>query len=123
MSEYYVKELERMLKQATQLNDTHNTIESQSNINHYRKIVNSKIKLAPQSGESWEKYILKIQAFAEISQDVNWKTHVDNGYKTWHTHNLPVGCFMCNDQEFIRVLIQVMQIMADTAPKTLFQAP
>ncbi len=84
------------------------------------KIVNAKINLAPVTGDTLEDYIKKIIIYQEIAREKNWNTHVDNPYKTWRTHKLPVGCFMCEDMAFIGVLLQVLQVISHNNPKIKF---
>ncbi len=117
---YVDKELEKIEKQQRELRarqdqedkDRYNTLEKTSNDkNLYMRIVNAKINLAPSTGETLDDYIKKIIIYQEIAKTKNWQTHVDNPYKTWRTHKLPVGCFMCEDNAFIGVLIQVLQVL------------
>ncbi len=131
-SEYYkVQEqraLERLELEQAQLReresaswrDRYSTDEKQESEYYYKKIVNAKIKIAPISGEKVKDYIKRLKIYQTIAHDKNWETHVDNGKRTWHTHRLPVGCFMCEDTQFINVCMQVMQILADDNPKYEF---
>ncbi len=117
---YVDRELEKIEKQQRELRtrqdsedkDRYNTLEPTTNDNNlYMRIVNAKINLAPSTGETLEDYIKKILIYQEIAKTKNWNTHVDNPYKTWRTHKIPVGCFMCEDMAFIGVLIQVLQVL------------
>ncbi len=100
--------------------DRYNTEEKQESEHYYKKIVNARIKIAPISGENVNDYIKRLKIYQRISHDKNWETHVDNGKRTWYTHKLPIGCFMCEDTQFINVCIQVLQILADGNPKYSF---
>jgi len=93
--------------------DRYNTLEANQDKNQYKKIINAKIALAPSTGETLEQYIQRIKIYQKIARDKNWNTHVDNPYKTWHTHKNPMGCFMCDDTQFISVLVQVLECMLD----------
>ncbi len=131
-SEYYkqmdARALEKLEKEQRQLRvreeadwrDRYNTETKQESEHYYRKIVNAKIKIAPISGEKIYDYIKRLKIYQTISHDKNWETHVDNGKRTWHTHTLPLGCFMCEDTQFITVTIQVLQILADANPTFIF---
>ncbi len=101
--------------------DRYSTIEESEDINNYKKIVNAKLSLAPSSKEALENYITRIKIYQKISRDTNWNTHVDNPYKTWHTHKNPMGCFMCQDTQFIAVLIQVLQVINEQYPDIQFK--
>ncbi len=100
--------------------DRYNTIEKQESEHYYKKIVNAKIKIAPVSGEKIRDYIQRLKIYQKIAHDKNWETHVDNGKRTWHTHKLPLGCFMCEDTQFINVTMQVLEILADDNAKFTF---
>ncbi len=120
MSKEYLDELRKLELQEKQLRDRYSTEEKSRDLHDYKRIVNAKIKLAPVSAESLKDYIKRIKIYQDISKEKNWDTHVDNPYKTWRTHKLPLGCFMCEDQQFIGVLIQVLQVLSDTHPKASF---
>ncbi len=107
-------------RQDQEWHDRYNTTDNQTQKHFYRKIVNAKIKIAPTSGEKIKDYIQRLKIYQTISHDKNWETHVDNGKRTWHTHQLPLGCFMCEDQQFISVVIQVLEILADADPQFSF---
>ncbi len=128
MSEEYLKEMRKLEKQQDQLRheqqsedrDRYSTIHEQINQHDYRQIVNAKIAISPDSMETLEHYIQKLKIHQEISYDKNWKTHVDNGKRTWHTHTLPMGCFMCEDQAFIGVILQVLELINAQQPNIKF---
>ncbi len=103
--------MERLEKLQKELHDRHNSEPIGVDKTQYQKIVNSKIKIAPVSGETYVSYLQRIRIYQKIGADLNWNTHVDNPYKTWHTHRNPAGCFMCNDTTFIEVCLKVMEIM------------
>jgi len=101
--------------------DRHNTLDPPEDKHAYRKIVNAQLSLAPSSAESLETYLTRIQIYEQIAREKNWNTHVDNPYKTWHQHKNPMGCFMCQDTQFIHVLIQVLQVINEQYPKLQFK--
>ncbi len=100
--------------------DRWSTVEGTSQKHFYKKIVNAKIKIAPTSNEKLTDYIQRLEIYQTISHDKNWETHVDNGKRTWHTHSLPLGCFMCEDQQFISVAISILHILSDAYPDYVF---
>ncbi len=128
MNEYFDTELARLEKQQNELRknaekedrDRHSTLDENIDIHAYRRIVNAKINIAPTSTETLSQYVKKIKVYQEIAHQKNWQTHVDNPYKTWHTHKNPLGCFMCEDTAFIAVMIQVLEVLADKYPKAKF---
>lgn len=125
---YYDKELEKLEKQQRELRqhqesadrDRYNTEEKPLDLHEYRKILNANINLAPLSNETLSDYIKKIKIYQEIAKKKNWDTHVDNPYKIWRTHKIPVGCFMCEDMIFIRTLISVLELLNEIHPNIKF---
>ncbi len=113
MSEDYLKEMRKLELQEKELRDRYSTEDKAKDIHEYRRIVSAKLKIAPNTGEKWTDYVTRIKIYQEIAKDKNWNTHVDNPYKVWRTHKLPLGCFMCEDTQFINVLIQVLECMAE----------
>jgi len=120
MSEEYLKEMRKLELQEKQLRDRYSTEEKPLDVHNYKNIVNAKIKIAPFSGETLVDYIKRIKVYQDISKEKNWNTHVDNPYKIWRTHKIPLGCFMCEDQQFINVLIQILEVISDLHPKSIF---
>ncbi len=125
---YYDKEMAKLEKQQKELRqqqedntrDRHNTIAQQSSTHDYKRIINASLQSAPHSGETLKDYIKKLKILQEISYIKNWETHVDNGRKTWYTHTSSMNCFMCSDQQFISVLIQVLQNISHENPTLKF---
>ncbi len=129
MTEGYDKELEKLEIQQRELRkrqdavdkDRYNVLDEERISKHdYMRIVNAKINIAPSTGEKLNDYIKKVLIYQEIARAKNWETHVDNPYKTWHTHKSPQGCFMCEDTAFINVLMQILQVIDHKNPKLSF---
>ncbi len=126
-SEYYDREMEKLEQQQVQLRkqqedntrDRINTITQPSDRHDYMRIVNADIQIAPKTGEKLKDYIKKIKIFQDIAYRKNWETHVDNGRKTWYTHKRP-QCFMCEDQQFISVMVQSLQVISKQNPTLRF---
>ncbi len=124
---YYDREMEKLERQQEILRkqqedntrDRINTIAKPSDKHDYMRIVNADIQLAPKTGEKLKDYIKKVKIFQDISYVKNWEIHVDNGRKTWYTHKRP-SCFMCEDQQFIAVIIQSLQVINKQYPNIKF---
>ncbi len=71
MSEEYLKALRQVELQEKQLRDRHSTEEEPLDLHEFKKIVNAKIKLAPETGEKLTHYIERIQIYQEISHTKN----------------------------------------------------
>ncbi len=127
MIPYHDKELvkleeeQRILRERAEANiqDRINTITQPQSRHDYMRIVNADIQIAPKTGEKLKDYIQRIKIFQEIAYRKNWETHVDNGRKTWHTHTRP-QCFMCEDQQFISVIVQSLQVINKQNPDLEF---
>ncbi len=127
MIPYHDKELvkleeeQRVLRERAEQNvtDRINTITQPSNRHDYMRIVNADIQIAPKTGEKLKDYIQRLKIFQDIAYRKNWETHVDNGRKTWYTHKRP-SCFMCEDQQFISVLVQSLQVINKQNPNLRF---
>ena len=117
---YFDKQLEKLEKEQRELAkrtaegniDRYNQPESQYEIQDFKDLVQSKIEFAPRQGESWSDYAQQVKVYAKMNAKKNWLTHVDNPYKVWRTHRLPLGCFMCEDTNLISVLVRVICLMA-----------
>jgi len=124
---YYDREMEKLEHQQSELRkqqedntrDRINTITQPSDRHDYMRIVNADIQIAPKTGETLKTYIQRIKIFQDIAYRKNWETHVDNGRKTWYTHKRP-SCFMCEDQQFISVIVQSLQVIAKQNPSIKF---
>ncbi len=120
MSEDYLKELRALELQEKQIKDRYNTLDKPIDVHDYKRIVGAKIKIAPIQGEKLKDYIQRLKIYQDIAKEKNWSTHVANPYKIWRTHKIPLGCFMCEDMQFIAVNIQVLEILAQAYPKFTF---
>ncbi len=121
---YSDKELERLENEQRALRakqeDRYNTEDSQYEIEDFKNIVNSSIEFAPKRGGKWKDYATEVKIYAKMNAKKNIDTHVNNPYKVWHTHKLPLGCFMCEDTNLISVLVRVINLMASKYPSTTF---
>ncbi len=112
---------DRRDRQATIKSDRYNTVQEQQDLQQYKRIINAKIAISPKSAETLKQYIEKIKIHQAIALEKNWRTHVDNGKKTWYTHSKNIlNCFMCEDTQFIGVLVQVLEYISETNPEYTF---
>ncbi len=109
----------RKLKEQNDL-DRYNQSESKYEIQDNKEIVDSDIEFSPKTGTSWSEYVTEIKIYAKINAKKNIDTHVNNPYKVWHSHKLPLGCFMCSDTNLISVLVRVIGLMASKFPHQTF---
>lgn len=84
--------------------------------NNYMKIVRSNGRYAPQAHmTTLEQYITQAKMLQQFGLETSTRTHID-GARQWHTHVDPRGCFMCDDQQFIKTLISVLEYISQTHP-------
>ncbi len=115
--------LEKLDRQKKQISDRYNTEENQIPEYYYSNIVNAHIEVAPVKGETIGDYLLRLKIHQRIARKKNWDTHVTIGSrgKPWYSHTKnPMGCFMCEDMQFIGVLIQVLELLFIQYPKYEF---
>ncbi len=127
MTEYFDKEMEKLEVEQRKLRDIQDERDRYSTlqdnkfaIQDFKDVVNSKLDYAPKDGVKWLDYVTELKIHAKLAAEKNWKTHVDNPYKVWHTHVLPLGCFMCSDTEMISLLVRVIALMASQYPDNRF---
>ncbi len=120
-NEAYNKEMEQLERMQKNLHDRYNQEQLVVDKHDYERIVNSTLKMSPNTGESWLHFVERVKIHKDIAQEKNWKTHVSNGKKVWYTHKaIGTDCFMCEDITFISTLIQVIELMANQYPKNQF---
>ncbi len=101
--------------------DKYNSMDIQGEIFEASKIINAQqLEYAPRTNETYVHFLERIRMYQEIAHNKNWRTHVDNGRKVWHTHKLPGGCFMCEDTQMITVLIHIITIISLKDPEGHF---
>ncbi len=124
MPSAYEKEMRRIEQTLTNLRDKYNTLETPETIaDDYRRSINADLDYAPSKGETYESYYQRIKIYQKLSEKKNYQTHIENnGRKAWHTHVLPSGCFMCEDLQFINILVQTLQYIAHFDPKHKFES-
>ncbi len=100
--------------------DRYSSLEANKPTYAFAHIINAKIELAPTDKESLKQYLFRIKIYQKIAADKEWATHVDNPYKTWHCHKNPMGCFICQQTQFISVLVQVLDFLDQISPDLSF---
>ncbi len=131
MSKEYLDEMRKLEQEETyqrnlhslkvqEQTDKYNTLDPQISYTDYHKIINSSLDYSPTKGMTWEHYATEVIIYAKLGQKVNRNSHINgkNGY--WHTHVDPRGCFMCDDNNMISMLVRVIGLMALQYPKNIF---
>lgn len=103
--------------------DKYNTLDPQISYLDYHHIVNSSIDAAPHSGQTFGDYAIEAIIHAKMGQKINRNSHINGKGGYWHTHVDPRGCFMCDDNNLISVLVRVIGYMASKHPRDTFSPP
>ncbi len=100
--------------------DKYNTLDPQISYTMYHEIINSSLDYSPNEGQTWGAYAIEAVIYAKQGQKTNRNSHINgkNGY--WHTHVDPRGCFMCDDNNMISMLVRVIGLMSSKYPKNTF---
>jgi len=107
-------------KKQQEQQDKYNTLDPAISYTDYHHIINTSLDFAPKTGQTWEEYSMEAIIHAKIGQKINRNSHINgkNGY--WHTHVDPRGCFMCDDNNMISMLVKIIGLMASQYPKNIF---
>ncbi len=98
--------------------DKYSSENMQFDPNLYKKIVRSDSRFAPDTHmKKLSQYIDKIKTLQSFQLEKSTRAHIDAPSGTWYTHRSPLGCFMCEDQQFISVLISILEYLSHTYPK------
>ncbi len=113
---YYQKELEKIEREQNNLRNKYYSDENQIELEKYTRIVsgNTRFNL---TGKTPSQALTELEIFARMATEKNHKTHVTNGKRPWHTHTNKMGCFMCEDLEFIYFLKSLVYVICQYLPK------
>jgi len=100
--------------------DAHNTLDPTYNYTDYHNIINTSLEFAPTEGQTWLDYFREMQIHAKAAAKINRNSHIFAKNGQWHTHVDPRGCFMCDDNIMISMLVKVIGFMANQYPKNIF---
>ncbi len=118
---FYDKEMARLEREQEKLRDNYNSENVGYDEYEYNKIINSSLPYAPKHHQKIIDWLNELIIYQKIAATKNMKTHIypPTG-KTWHTHKHPLGCFMCEDMQFINVLTSVIKSLSKAHPEYLF---
>ncbi len=107
--DYFAKEMKKI---SAKIQDQYNSSDVKYDPNLYQTVVHSSSRYAPQVHmRTLEQYITQIKVLQEFQTEKSTKAHIK-----WYTHRSPLGCFMCEDMQFISTLIQVLEYISKTYP-------
>ncbi len=119
MSEEYLRQMRELELQEKDLTSQYTDLEK-IDINDYKKVVNANVTYAPHKGETWHDYALRLEIYKDLAAEKSRKTHIDGPRKAWWTHRSSLGCFMCEDLNFISLLVRVVNEMSVLYPDNRF---
>ncbi len=120
MSEEYLKEMRKLELQEKHLVSQYDNDEERLDSNNYKSVTNSNVEYSPHKNETWSMYAERIKIYADLAAKKNRLTHIDGPRKAWYTHRSPMGCFMCEDINFIFMLKRVICEMSSQYPDKTF---
>ncbi len=114
--------LERLERAQKGLRDQYNTTENVSALAYAeQKLLSCSADYAIHDQETLEQYIYKLKAHITIGFTKNTNCHIKPAKGAWYTHRDPRGCFMCEDQNLIHYMFQIISILAEKHPKLILR--
>ncbi len=131
MSEEYLRQMRELEKieieqrklhdeEALKLKDRYNTLDPTYNYSDYKIVAHTSLEYSPQIGQTWVDYYKETVIHAKNSAKLNRNCHIFGKGGQWHTHQDPRGCWMCDDNNFISMLVKIIGLMANQYPKNIF---
>lgn len=117
---FYDREMEKLERQQKGLRDNYNQeIQEFDEHQYIRQLrVAQNQEYAYQSGESLERFLLKLEVHAETIMGNNIRLHMKGPKGPWYSHRRPDGCFMCKDVELIGYLMNIIRYFVQQNPKS-----
>ncbi len=111
--EEFAKLMENKLKLTKMgLRDQYNSNDNELDSSHYENVVHGDDTLLnPKTGETFFSYYQRLTVIQKYSETKSYKAHIAGPKGAWYSHRSPLGCFMCEDQNLIRVLLDVLGLI------------
>jgi len=117
-NEYYDKEIRKIELQRKQLKDQYNTLDENQDLGKTENYIPTpSLAYAPVLGENLQTWFAKLKIYRKINYEINTKCHITPPKGAWWTHRQPSGCFMCQDQQFINVMLDILRILSLRYPE------
>ncbi len=117
-NKYYEDEIRKLELQSKNLKDNYNTLDANADLgNTAGYIPTPSLPYAPTKDETLESYFAKLKIYRKINHDINTKCHITTPKGPWYSHRAPQGCFMCEDQKMINIMLEVIRILSLRYPK------
>jgi len=110
---YYEDEVRKLELQRKNLKDQYNTLDENQDLgNTDSYIPTPSLAYSPSKDETLESYFKKLKIYRKINYEKNTKAHINTPKGAWYTHRSPLGCFMCEDQQMINIMLEVIRILS-----------
>ncbi len=113
MTDYYDNEVRKLELQRKNLKDQYNTLDENKDLgNTSSYIPTPSLPYSSAKDETLESYFDKLVIYRKINYRKNTMAHITPPKGAWYTHRSPLGCFMCEDQQMINVMLDVIRILS-----------
>ncbi len=114
------KELSQIERIRKNMDDQYNTTESSKHMSDITNEPRTDNRFSPKAGQTWESYVNEMKIVQEFAQKKNESTHINGVRRAWYTHRSSSSCFMCEDSQLQKILLQAMRYMASQHPEQVF---
>ncbi len=114
------KELNQIERIRKGINDQYNTEEKPKHLADITKESRQDSRFSPKQGQTWESYVNEMKIVVDYASRKNTDTHINGVRRAWYTHRSSSSCFMCEDTQLQRILLQAMRYMASQHPEQVF---
>ncbi len=109
--------LERQERQQKQLRDQYNETTKYDALEDYQRVIQqSNLDYAIRQSETLENYLARLEIHVDFNYKKNVKTHIQAPKGCWYTHKSPLGCFMCDDQNMIHYMLNLLKTISKYQP-------
>ncbi len=116
-NKYYEDEIRKLELQRKNLKDQYNTLDVNQDLGNTESYIPTpSLVYSPILGEKLSAYFDKLKIYRKINYEKNTKAHITPPKGAWYTHRSPLGCFMCEDQQMINVMLEIIGILAKRYP-------
>ncbi len=112
-NKYYEDEIRKLELQQKGLKDQYNTLDINKDLGNTPEYVPTpSLAYSPSKNETLESYYQKLKIYRKINYEKNTKAHITPPKGAWYTHRSPLGCFMCEDQQMLNVMLEIIRILS-----------
>jgi len=112
-NKYYDAEIRKLELQRKNLKDQYNTLDENQDLGNTSSYTPTpSLAYSPSKDENLKSYFEKLKIYRKINYEKNIKCHINTPKGAWYSHRAPQGCFMCEDQQMINVMTEVIRILS-----------